>query len=215
MSEQREAIDFDQRGSMTALSMFICLLLSVLYLRGGRELMSAHLPADLHLLLISLVAVMTVFTVGLQIHLILSGEQSPRQLRRTLRRQIKELSLITEAALERLARIEDTVSWQSRLVRPVAYDHASRAQELINRLIHRGRAVEKLLAAKSKEKLFEAAELIGSPLAAYESSLDSLIKARPMPTLESAQWIPTLEQVLSAAEFEVEKSEERLRRKAA
>lgn len=204
-----------ERGAMTSVCMLLCILAIVTYIRFGRDILTQAYSLEIHLMIVSLLAVITLASVGCQIHMIIKGEKSPRQLKRILKRQLKDLSIATTTGLQRLSEIEKTLSWKSKTVRPIAFEHGSRAQELISRVIHRGREVESLLSRRNKGSIFAAADLISSPLAPFENSQETLIKARPLPTLDPEQWLPTLEQLLQATEFEVNRAEERIRKEEA
>lgn len=201
----------NEQGAMTSICMLFCIAGIIAYIKVGRFMLTEAYSLEIHLMIVSLLAVVTLCTIGCQIHMIIKGEKSPGQIRRLLKRQLKELSIATTAALERLNLVEDTISWKSRTVRPMAYEHGARAQELISRLISRGRAVEELLRYRRKDAVCAAAELMSAPLCASDNCQETLIQARPLPELMPEQWIPTLEQLLQATEFEVDRAEGRIR----
>ncbi len=189
-------------GSINTVSMLLCIIAIAAYLKGGKEALEAQVPAFYHILLLILLGVVTIFTVGCELHVLLLGEKSARQIRRELSRQLKRLARFTKSSRERINAIEGRAEYTAGLLRPNAYENMSHLKQLLTGLERRITKVHGLIQSNKKQDVYEAASLIGAELSPFESCTDSLIDSRPLPPLEADQWIPTVEQLLSSLEFE-------------
>ena len=182
--------------------MLLCIVAIVAYLKGGKAALEGHVPPMFHILLLTILGVVTVFTMGCELHVLLLGEKSAGQIRRELNRQLKRLARFVKSSRQRVEEIEERAEFSAGLLRPIAYDNMAHVKQVLDGLERRITTVHGLVNSKKKQDVYEAATIIGAKLAPFESCTDSLIDARPMPPIEADQWIPTVEQLLSAVEFE-------------
>lgn len=201
VSNTRLLLD-NESGSINTLSMLLCIVAIGAYLKGGQAALEQYLPPFLHLLLLIILGIITMFTIGCEVHVLLLGEKSAGQLRRELNRQTKRLRRFIKSSRDRISAVEQRTEFAAGLLRPAAYENLSHAKQVVNGLDRRVQKVRSMLETKKRRKIYEAAELMGATLSPFESCTDSLIDARPLPPLDSDQWIPTVEQLLSAVEFE-------------
>ena len=211
MNKQWKKLLQGELGSFNSLCMLFCILCIGFYLKGGRDIIASHYPTNIHYLIVAGIIVVSIFSIGCQLHIILLGEKTPRQLRRELGRQTKKLASLICYARERLSRIEQSAEYCSGLMRPIAYENAGHLRQLLNGLERRVLLVNDLVKTKKKRKIYEAAELMGSPLSTFENCTDSIIDTRPLPPMHTEQWMPTIEQLLSSLEFEAQRASAKIK----
>ena len=192
----------NELGSINTLSMLLCIVAIAAYLKGGKAALEAQVPPLFHILLVVILGVVTLFTVGCELHVILLGEKSAGQIRRELNRQLKRLARFVKSSRQRVDAIEERAEFAAGLLRPIAYENVTHVKQILNGLERRITTVHGKVNSKRKSEVYEAATLLGETLAPFESCTDSLIDARPIPPIEADDWIPTVEQLLSAVEFE-------------
>jgi len=208
LKSQIEYVRDNETGGFNSIFMLFCIIAIGSYLKGGRALLEQLNPAY-HLGIVAVIGVVTIFTLGCQLHVLLLGEKSPGQIRRELDRQSRKLANFIKLSRDRIAEIEQKVEFSAGLLRPIAYDNITHSRQLLDGLERRVRQVHSLTTSKKQRNIYEAAALMGAPLSPFDNCMDSLIDARPLPPLESDQWIPTVEQLLSSIEFEAARAASR------
>ncbi|MCB0324684.1 MAG: hypothetical protein KDD69_13975 [Bdellovibrionales bacterium] len=200
-----ERLRCDEAGKGTVWAMLLCIAAITAYLKGGQIWLTAHLSPFHHILLLLTVGVITLFTVGCALHMVLVGDKSRRELRKDLKRQIDELYSFVAESQTRIQELETRTMRHAGVIRPRGINSLGAARRIVAAIRRRADEVNALLSTRNKYDLIDAHELLCQELDVTENAVDSLIGADPIPTLRPEEWLPTVSSLCEQVDAEIER----------
>ena len=195
----------DEFGKSTLWAMLLCIFTLGYYLKSGRAFLEASMPPYYHTIIILMLAVVTIFTVGCSIQMMLAGDPSNGTLKRKMRAELEEYSSFIDNSVMRIRDLEQGTLNHSQRVSPRAIDSLALAKRILNAMQTRVRDINELIERGSQLDLIDAHELFEKDLEIVENCLDSLIGADPVPPLKPDSWVETVEGLILTIDNEMQR----------
>ncbi len=180
--------------------MLLCVVLISAYLKIGRAIIEVSLSPVYHTLIIACLATLSIFTLGCSIHMMFCGDRSTKEIKRDVKRQIKELANFTESAKVRIRGLQTNTQTYDAIVRPRDKAALATANRILSAIDRRIDKVEEMINSRSSIKTIDAYELLNEDLSVIEDCVESLIGDDPIPPLPPEEWIPSVVTLLESVD---------------
>lgn len=195
----------NQAGKTETWVMLLCLIGVGAYLKIGRELFSEHLSPIYHILIVATLIVVTLFTLGCVLNLIVLGDKSKRDQIKDLQKQLAELRSYVDASRGRIGSLEGQTKVNRKLMKPRSVECLLQANRILNAMERRTVEIEQLAITKKTLDLIDAYGLLQSDLVITEDCTNALITANPIPPLSPNEWFKTVDALLGQVDNELER----------
>lgn len=170
----KNKVSNNQKGSVQVL----CLILSILIVLAIREYWTyliALYDIKTALIISLFLSFFVISTTLISLYSVFSGEKSPGQMRRIIKKQKIKLTTILKNTRAKIHSIEKNIKYTSNIMNPKGFQELSTLKGLVSALESRVSRVNELLSTKEEEHLYAAYNTMFDEVTVYGNSLSGLI----------------------------------------
>ncbi len=194
-------------NSGTTWAMLLCFALIGFYLTHGKQYLNTSVHPFYHILIVSTLAIITIFTLGCVLHMLLIGDKPIDELAHELQQQNNDLLDYATHTHYRLKELERAVKQNIALIRPRSAESLSQLRRIITALAQRTETVKQLLLTDNNINIISAHELLTSDLVISEHCLHSLIPDSPLAPIKADQLLASIESMIHEIETDLRRVE--------
>lgn len=183
-SVMKQELTTNQKGSIHAL----CMILSILIVIGLKEYWSYLLAVyDIKILIVICAAcgffVLSTTLIGM--YSVLSGEKSPRQMKKIILKEKIKLNEILKTTRQKISALEKNIKYTSNIMNPKGFEELSTLRGLVASLESRVARVTQLLDTHDEDDIYRAYNTMFDQVSVYGNSLVGLITTEDNTTIFS------------------------------
>jgi hypothetical protein len=196
-----------ERGS-ALLYGIIGLLITLFVYQQGEQLLGPHSHPVIYYALLSILSLITIFSVGCAIHtrILGGGSYYPRHISKEAKTQLQAYKRLIRDSSAKIDELTPLMAHHNGIIDRRGVDCLSVAKKIVNSLEKRLNAVESLIARNNKQDLLEAYELMDHPLLLTGNCYNTLIDSDPIPPIDPEDIAPTLGRLFQTIHAELRRA---------